>query len=113
MLKPLTGHLSRYLGSYDVFHYDSVDDSPKGKANRDTIHDFKKGDKIDLFVIDAIEGGGDNDFDYIGASKFSGDAGELRFAKYKLQGDTDGDKVADIEIKLDGVVKFKESYVEL
>lgn len=67
----------------------------------DTITDFVRGqDKADLRSIDAVAGGGDNSFTWIGSAAFSGVAGQLRvFALnggYVVSGDVNGDAVADI-----------------
>ena len=75
----------------------------------DTILDFTsaEGDVIDLSLIDAIAGGGDDAFTFIGDAAFSGTAGELRFflsdGRAYVAGDTDGDGVGDLFIALDGV----------
>jgi hypothetical protein len=65
------------------------------------IQDFhhNQNDKINLAAIDAnINKGGDQAFHFIGHTKFSGHAGELRFVNHVVKGDIDGDKVADFEI---------------
>ncbi|MXO49672.1 hypothetical protein GRI69_15590 [Erythrobacter vulgaris] len=75
----------------------------------DTILDFSQaeGDIIDLSQIDAIAGGGDDAFAFIGDAAFSGTAGELRFTTTEngliVEGDTDGDGVADLFIAVDGL----------
>jgi hypothetical protein len=49
-----------------------------GPAGRDQIVDFLIGsDKIDLEQIDAVQGGGDNAFNFIGTAAFQ-NAGDLR-----------------------------------
>jgi len=85
----------------DHFIFETIQDSVVG-SNRDIIKDFSKsdGDLIDLSAIDAIDGGGNNSFDYVGSDTFSGTAGELRYQNNLLQGDTDGDGKADFEIKV-------------
>lgn len=70
----------------------------------DTITDFKrKNDSIDISEIDAIDGGADDAFNWIGSSGFSGTAGELRsygsFGDYFVEGDTNGDGIADFTIQ--------------
>lgn len=82
----------------DVFVFDSIDTA------RDVITDFKtKQDTIDLSGIDAIDGSFDDDaFAFIGSSAFSNVAGQLRFAGGILEGDVDGDGVADFSIQLQG-----------
>lgn len=74
-------------------------------AHPDTIMDFSHAekDKIDLSKIDAVAGGGDNAFHFIGLSAFSGAAGELSMAHldattWKIMGDTNGDRIADFTI---------------
>nr|WP_237453140.1 calcium-binding protein [Qipengyuania vulgaris] len=75
----------------------------------DTILDFSQadGDIIDLSQIDAIAGGGDDAFAFIGDAAFSGTAGELRYTATEdglmVEGDTDGDGVADLFIAVDGL----------
>ena len=63
----------------DTFNFVSLSDSTVAQSGRDTITDFEIGiDKIDLSKIDAIKGGGDDAFTYIGAKNFHHVAGELR-----------------------------------
>jgi Ca2+-binding RTX toxin-like protein len=88
----------------DVFRFDAVSDSGIG-INADRIIDFTRGvDKIDLSRIDAIAGGGDDAFTFIGSGNFSNKAGELRYSSTSagtvLAGDVNGDGVADFEILL-------------
>jgi Ca2+-binding RTX toxin-like protein len=86
----------------DTFRYDSVSDSPAGAT--DLIGDFLSGtDKVDLSRIDANSlVVGDQAFSWIGASAFSGAAGELRVRDdggYRyVEGDTNGDGQADFAI---------------
>lgn len=69
------------------------------------------GDVIDLSLIDAVTGGGDSAFSFIGTNAFSGVAGELRYefmgtwdegarsgTTYHVSGDINGDGVADFMI---------------
>jgi Ca2+-binding RTX toxin-like protein len=90
----------------DTFDFNFANESLRG-ANHDTLV-FRRadGDKIDLRTIDAdIDGtGGNQAFNFIRASAFSGVDGQLRFAGGVLQGDVNGDKVADIEIKVVGAL---------
>jgi len=86
----------------DVFLYRSAAESTS--ASRDRIFDFTLGDKVDLSKIDAIAGTpGDDSFTFIGANGFSGVAGQLRYENttgntWVVQGDTNGDGIADIEL---------------
>jgi Ca2+-binding RTX toxin-like protein len=79
-------------------------------AAADRIADFSSGeDLVDISRIDAdFRTAGNQEFSYIGAAAFSGNAGELRYgfdgADTWLQGDTDGDGLADFEIMLSGAV---------
>jgi D-alanyl-D-alanine carboxypeptidase len=89
----------------DLFRFREADSAP-GAA--DAIHDFERDrDTIDLRAIDAVAGGRDSDFDWIGRSRFSDTAGELRIAGRHgdlwIRGDTDGDGHADLRIVLDGL----------
>lgn len=92
----------------DVFVYKAIGES--NARAYDTISDFstKQKDRIDLSAIDANSvGGKSNDaFVYIGSKAFSGTAGELRFAKGVLQADTNGDRSADLTVKLADVSKL-------
>jgi len=71
----------------------------------DKITDFVRGqDKIDLSKIDAVTGGADNAFAFIGDGAFTGHAGELHTyvnagVNY-LSGDVNGDGLADFIINL-------------
>jgi Ca2+-binding RTX toxin-like protein len=87
----------------DVFVFNEVSESAVGSA-RDVITDFMRGqDKIDLSAIDAREATAANDaFTWFGTKAFTGAAGQLRFndlgAEVFVQGDVNGDGVADFEI---------------
>lgn len=87
----------------DTFVFTAPTDSTV--ATHDDILDFStaEGDKIDLSGIDAIQGGADDAFAYVTA--FSGTAGELIAVHagdgYLVQGDTNGDGLADFAIQVD------------
>jgi Ca2+-binding RTX toxin-like protein len=94
-------------GGNDVFQYNAVSDSTASAT--DQITDFSSGDKVDLWFVDADgnAGNGDQRFSFIGASDFSHTAGELRAVEdganpghWFIQGDTDGDGVADLVINV-------------
>jgi len=70
-------------------------------AGRDTIVDFTPGDLIVLETIDAntLNGAVDDDFTSIGAS-FNGTVGRLRYSGGILAGDTNGDGIANFEIRI-------------
>jgi len=70
----------------------------------DRIFDFRRGDdKIDLSAIDAVAGGADDAFSFIGAGSFTGVAGQLRSYSQGgdkfVAGDVNGDGVADFTIQ--------------
>jgi len=88
-------------GGNDIFYYDAL--SQSNPAGRDGIQDFNTGDKMDVSGIDAITGGGDDAFTFIGAGAFTNHAGELRAATggggiWTVSGDVNGDGVADFEL---------------
>jgi serralysin len=89
----------------DRFDWDSASHIGKGSAG-DKVVDFTQGeDRIDLAGIDAVTGTStNNSFSFIGSEAFHGAAGELRYAFVTggtlVQGDTNGDKVADFELLL-------------
>ena len=82
--------------------FTSLDDSAPGPL-RDVIGDFERGvDSIDLTGIDAVAATNRIDaFDFIRAEAFSGVAGQLRRAGGLIEGDVDGDGIADFQIELD------------
>ena len=89
----------------DTFVYATLSDSRAGTATRDVINGFERGaDRIDLSAVDAISGGGDNAFRFIGNAGFSGTAGELRTQglgganAILVEADLDGDGAADMQI---------------
>jgi Ca2+-binding RTX toxin-like protein len=89
----------------DKFVFNTTLESVKG-VNHDSILDFThiQHDKIDLHVIDANSVlGGNQAFHSIGSAGFHHVRGELRFANHLLQGDTDGNGVADIEVHVNAV----------
>jgi Ca2+-binding RTX toxin-like protein len=97
----------------DIFLYLSRAESSVG-TNRDTILDFGDGDVIDLSAIDADTTSANNAFVFIGSANFSA-AGQLRYDNAflngsLLQGDVNGDGVADFNIFLQGV--FSLTYAD-
>ncbi len=95
----------------DVFAF-LVGDSSAASGQHDRITDFTSGvDRIDLSGIDAISGTSVNDlFRFIGTTAFDGTAGALNYVYNSVlgvtvvQGDTNGDRVADFAIDLTGNV---------
>jgi predicted extracellular nuclease len=93
----------------DVFRYRSTAESTA--ASSDHILDFTSGaDQVDLSRIDADTiAAGDQAFHWIGANAFSGggaaSAGELRAyednGSWFVEGDTNGDGIADLVISID------------
>lgn len=102
-------------GGNDTFLYRSAEDSTA--AGRDVIRDLQWGDRIDLTLIDAIAGTSGNDaFRFVGANAFSGLAGELRLGaaadgSWLLEGDVNGDGVADLSIALIAVTDYVPSSI--
>lgn len=97
-------------GYTDYFIYTAVNDS-RG-STYDTIKNFVSTgyytDEIDLSAIDADTSDSYDDyFILIGTTGFSGTAGELRYAKTTtdtfVYADVNGDKVADMTIKITGL----------
>jgi Ca2+-binding RTX toxin-like protein len=92
----------------DVFRFQSLADVGT-LTTRDRITDFSQaeGDKIDLSAIDAIAGGADDAFTFIGTNvAFTNTAGQLR-AGYVgsltiIEADIDGNGVAEFQIQLTG-----------
>ncbi|MFB2550151.1 M10 family metallopeptidase C-terminal domain-containing protein [Ensifer soli] len=96
----------------DVFVFgDAAASTP---LETDLIVDFRRAekDRIDLRGIDAdLTLSGDQAFDPIGYKVFSGAAGELRFSRQSgktlVEGDLDGDGVADISLMLNGTAVLR------
>ncbi|MBV9932373.1 MAG: calcium-binding protein [Alphaproteobacteria bacterium] len=84
-------------------------------AGADRITDFTSGvDQIDLSGWDANTNvAGDQAFTFVGNAAFTSTAGELRTyfdgTNTWIQGDINGDGVADFEVKLDGAVTVVSS----
>ena len=92
----------------DRFVFDDHEFGGMSRSTADYIGDFNhsEGDRIDLHLVDAVAGGADNAFDFIGSHGFTGVAGQLRYflsdGDTFVQGDTNGDGLADFLIFLDG-----------
>ncbi|MCB1674598.1 MAG: hypothetical protein KDI00_08010, partial [Pseudomonadales bacterium] len=90
--------------------------SENGTLRLGEVLDFSaaRGDKLDVSKIDANSAlAGNQNFSFIGQLEFGGHAGELRFSQRLLQGDINGDGVADFEIKLVGVLELKQDDILL
>ncbi|MFN0220044.1 MAG: CAP domain-containing protein [Hyphomicrobium sp.] len=111
----------------DIFDFDFVTDTGANAATRDVITDFifnKKAaltDKIDLSTIDANgDLAGSTAFIWMSTKAFSGKAGELHYRQENLagtiddktiiEGDWNGDKIADFQIELTGLKSLAASY---
>ena len=99
----------------DTFMFYSLANSAPGGG--DSITDFIRGeDKIDVSAIDAIAGGGNDAFVFIGSEAFSA-AGQLRQFDFgggiMVEGDVDGDGNADFQIALltPGLVLTSDDFV--
>ncbi len=94
--------------AHDIFDFNAVGESGKTLPTRDRITDFQHlTDDIDLFHIDAKAGiAGNQAFSFIGTGAFAGAKGQLHYkfvgAATIVEGDVDGNKVADFQIELSG-----------
>jgi serralysin len=118
-LDTIAGGLGRDLmtggAGADDFRFNAVNETTKVVATRDVIKDFAHGvDKINLKAIDASSKvAGDQAFKFIGTAAFHKMAGELHVVQTDaagtandvtvVQGDTNGDGVADFHIELTGL----------
>jgi len=97
----------------DTFRFETLADS--SPVSRDFIRDFSslEGDILDLSAIDAIVGGADDAFTLV--SSLSGVAGELAvsynvvYGSAYINGDIDGDGVADFGVTLKNVSALSQS----
>ncbi|QRM54805.1 calcium-binding protein [Sinorhizobium sp. BG8] len=97
----------------DYFDFNSIADSVVG-SRRDVIEDFSRsqGDYIDLRGIDAdTTYRGNQAFDYIGSSNFSGTAGELRYKSYILSADVDGDGRSDFQVEVNATKLYTSDFL--
>ncbi len=104
----------RGLGGNDVLNGFEGADTLYGGTGTDTfmfshvergdrIMDWNSGDRIDLREIDANGGlAGDQQFTFVGSAAFTNVAGQLRYANGLLEGDVNGDGVADFNVMLSG-----------
>lgn len=104
------GANSDYLyGGYgaDRFVFTDADVNNQDAWN-DYVDDFyhSDGDIIDVSGIDAVDGGADNAFRFIGSNEFSGVAGQLRYEKTGdatfVEVDLDGDRHFDYFVEFNG-----------
>ena len=96
----------------DMFDYNAILESTVTAADRDTIVDFNSAgagtftDRIDLSTIDAILGGANNAFAFIGGAAFTA-LGQLRVVQSGgntfVQANTQGTIAADMQITLTGL----------
>ena len=102
----------------DVFVYANIADSTAKKGEMDTIVGFTRSDRISLTELETsinneINIGTNRVTDsyrlsFVGADRFSGKAGEIRFRNQELQIDINGDKMADMAILMPGLGRFSE-----
>ncbi|QNM82995.1 VCBS repeat-containing protein [Sphingomonas sabuli] len=97
----------------DFFIFANGDFGGATPATADRIRDFSRaeGDRIQLNAVDANSGvAGDQAFAFLGTAAFTGSAGQLRYEQIGsntyLYGDTNGDRVADFAIRVDGLHSF-------
>jgi len=97
---------------HDVFVFGAASETGATATTRDSVGDFTKGeDLIDLSGIDANSHAlGNQAFTYIDSDAFTGSAGQLRsvFAGPStiVEGDVNGDRVADFQIQLTGNINL-------
>ncbi|MGH6613139.1 calcium-binding protein [Sphingomonas sp.] len=99
-------------GGSDEFVFAAGDIGGTTWATTDLITDFSHaaGDRIRLSDIDAVAGGFDNAFSFIGTGSFTGVAGQLRYeiagGVTTVYGDTNGDGIADMAIGFSSAVSL-------
>lgn len=99
--------------NYDMFVFTSVADSARGAADRILNFNIAQ-DRINLSDIDADTiDSGNQYFSFLGTAAFTGAAGELRISQSGgttyVQGDTDGDRTADLVIELAGTLTLSSA----
>ena len=101
-------------GGADVFVWRSAAEGAFDAETGDVIVDFNRveRDRIDLSGIDAVAGGANDAFVFLGSGAFTGRAGQLRFGDREDLGDIDGDGDVDFftllsgDVNGDGVADF-------
>jgi Ca2+-binding RTX toxin-like protein len=93
----------------DTFEFRSTSDSAVGAT--DLIVDFQRGfDTIDLSMIDARRDVvGNHAFTFIGGGNFTGVSGQLHFRNGFVEGDVNGDAVADFAIEVQYLTSMSAS----
>ncbi len=85
----------------DTFVFKAILDSAPGHEDQITDFSSAQGDHISLVGIDAnTKVAGDQAFNYIGSTAFSDVAGQLRYADHFLEGDVNGDGIADFRVQV-------------
>lgn len=93
----------------DRFVFQTVPSSPPALASRDTVFDFHhtEADHVDLRGMDAVPGGADQAFTFIGTAAFDHRLGLVRYATSGndviVSGDLNGDLTADFAILVKNV----------
>ena len=103
----------------DLFVFKNIAEMGRNAFTRDIITDFTPGqDKIDVSALDANNQlSGTQGFTWLAQdnASFTGRAGELAWHteaganRTVIQGDTNGDRIHDFEIQLNGIVKLSAS----
>ena len=102
-------------GGADTFRFASGDFAGLTTTTADLISDFSQteGDRIDLSAIDAVAGGADDVFAFLGTGAFTGVAGQMRYeysgTRTMVYGDLDGNGVADFAVALTGNIPLVSS----
>ena len=86
----------------DTFRYERIKDSRAIDGESDHLLGFGRKDKIDLSAVA-------KKLQFIGADRFSGTAGDVRFKKGTLELDKDGDGTADFALLMPNTDSLKAS----
>ena len=103
----------------DSFALASAGESIASIRKADTVTDFDaaEGDTLDFSAIDAIAGGGDDVFTWVGFNALTGVEGQVGYyvkgGAVFVGGDIDGDASYDFLVKLDGVTSIDAASVIL
>ncbi|CAN5544396.1 hypothetical protein BH10PSE7_BH10PSE7_26060 [soil metagenome] len=94
----------------DIFRF-LPGDAGSSFSTDDIIQDFAQGeDRIGLALIDAVKGGDNDHFRFVGEQGFTHHAGELSYRQLTTAtlviADTDGDGAADIRFRVNGLIDF-------
>lgn len=95
----------------DFFSFSRAD-TELGEIDRILDFNAQEGDRLGINAVLGISNSlTGQSWTYIDSEQFSGAAGQLRFADGLLQGDLNGDGIANLQIQLNGITAFSTDWI--